>query len=154
MEWTPNKSQHIKLTLEKKILPPLLPGFELATFRSRGRRSYQQAISVMTIRGIACTKHSLVSQLTGRTQRFPRRLSLSGAKKKKKTTQTCRVTVCAITEDLLLFNNRNSTRHYKASFVISSFNFHHCYPFGKDMVKEDEFLCESLPQFLTQHKEM
>ena len=45
-EWerTPNKSQHIKLTLEKKILPPILLGFELATFRSRGRRSYQQAI--------------------------------------------------------------------------------------------------------------
>ena len=34
-----NKSQHIKLTLEKKILPPLLPGFELTTFRSRARRS-------------------------------------------------------------------------------------------------------------------
>ena len=43
VEWTPNKSQHTKLTLEKKILPPLLPGFELATFRSRVRRSYQQA---------------------------------------------------------------------------------------------------------------
>ena len=41
---TPNKSQHIKLTLEKKILPPLLPGFELATFRSRVRDSYQPAI--------------------------------------------------------------------------------------------------------------
>ena len=25
-------SQHTKLTLEKKILPPLLPGFDLATF--------------------------------------------------------------------------------------------------------------------------
>ena len=44
MERTPNKSQHTKLTLEKKILPPLVPGFELATFRSRVRRSYQQAI--------------------------------------------------------------------------------------------------------------
>ena len=31
------------LFLEKKILPPLLPGFELATFRSRVRRSNQQA---------------------------------------------------------------------------------------------------------------
>ena len=41
-----DKSQHIKLTLEKKILPPLRPGFELATFRSRDRRSYQQAIPV------------------------------------------------------------------------------------------------------------
>ena len=36
--------QHTKLTLEKKILPPLLPGLELATFGSRVRRSYQQAI--------------------------------------------------------------------------------------------------------------
>ena len=35
MERTPNKSQHTKLTVEKKILRPLLPGFELATFRSR-----------------------------------------------------------------------------------------------------------------------
>ena len=46
VERTPNKSQHTKLTLEKKILPPLLPGFELATFRSRLRRSNQQAIPV------------------------------------------------------------------------------------------------------------
>ena len=38
-----NKSQHTKLTLEKKILPQLLPGFELATFRSRVQRSNQQA---------------------------------------------------------------------------------------------------------------
>ena len=42
MERTPNKSQHTKLTVEKKILPPLLPGFELA-FRSRVLRFYQQA---------------------------------------------------------------------------------------------------------------
>ena len=44
MERTPNKSQHAKLTLEKKILLPLPLGFELATFRSRVRRSNQQAI--------------------------------------------------------------------------------------------------------------
>ena len=41
--YCPNKSQHTKLTLEKKILPPLLPGFELATFRSRVRHSSKQA---------------------------------------------------------------------------------------------------------------
>ena len=41
-----NKSQHRKLTLEKKILPPLLQGFEPATFRSRVRHSplYQYTI--------------------------------------------------------------------------------------------------------------
>ena len=33
-----NKSQHRKLTLEKNILPPLLPGLEPGTFRSRLRR--------------------------------------------------------------------------------------------------------------------
>ena len=32
VEQTTNKSQHTKLILEKKILPPLLPGFELTTF--------------------------------------------------------------------------------------------------------------------------
>ena len=44
LERTPSKSQHTKLTLGKKILPPLLPGSELATFRSRVRHSNQQAI--------------------------------------------------------------------------------------------------------------
>ena len=33
------ESQHRNLTLEKKILSPLLSGLELATFRSRVRRS-------------------------------------------------------------------------------------------------------------------
>ena len=44
VERTPNKSWHTKLTLEKKILPPLLLGFELATFQSQIQRSNQQAI--------------------------------------------------------------------------------------------------------------
>ena len=39
LEWTLNKSQHTKLTLEKKILPPLLPEFKLATFWSRKKSS-------------------------------------------------------------------------------------------------------------------
>ena len=39
-----NKSQHRKLTLEKKILPPLQQGFEPATFQSRVRRSNHWAI--------------------------------------------------------------------------------------------------------------
>ena len=39
-----NKSQHRKLTLEKKILLPLLQGFEPATFRSRVWRSNHWAI--------------------------------------------------------------------------------------------------------------
>ena len=34
-----NKSQHRKLNLEKKILPPLLSGLETETLRSRVRRS-------------------------------------------------------------------------------------------------------------------
>ena len=29
----PNKSQHTKLSVEKKILPPPLPGFKLAAFQ-------------------------------------------------------------------------------------------------------------------------
>ena len=39
-----NKSQHRKLTQEKKILPPLLQGFEPVTFRSRVRRSNHRTI--------------------------------------------------------------------------------------------------------------
>ena len=47
VERTPNKSRHTKLTLEKKIFPPLLPGFELATFRSRVRCCNQQAVPTL-----------------------------------------------------------------------------------------------------------
>ena len=39
-----NKSQHRKSTLEKKILPPFLQGFEPATFQSRVWRSNHWAI--------------------------------------------------------------------------------------------------------------
>ena len=45
MERTPNKSQHTKFSLEKKILAPPLQGFEPAAFRSRVQRSNQQAIT-------------------------------------------------------------------------------------------------------------
>ena len=38
------KSQHTKLTVEKKFPPPPLPEFELATFRLRVRRSNQRAV--------------------------------------------------------------------------------------------------------------
>ena len=39
-----NKSQHRKLTLEKKIIQPLQQGFEPTTFQSRVRRSNHWAI--------------------------------------------------------------------------------------------------------------
>ena len=39
-----NKSQHGKSTLENKTLPPLLQGFEPATFQSRVRRSNLWAV--------------------------------------------------------------------------------------------------------------
>ena len=41
---TPNKTQHTKLTPAKKILPLLLLGFELLTFRLQVQGSYQQAV--------------------------------------------------------------------------------------------------------------
>ena len=37
VKWTPNMSQHRKLTLENKILPPSLLGFKLATFDSNSQ---------------------------------------------------------------------------------------------------------------------
>ena len=46
VERTPNKSHHTKLALEKKLLPPLLPGFKLPIFWSWGRHSYQQTIYI------------------------------------------------------------------------------------------------------------
>ena len=49
-----NKSQHRKSTLEKKILPPLLPGLEPMTFRSRVRRSNHWAIPAPHWKWNAC----------------------------------------------------------------------------------------------------
>ena len=43
------KSEHRKLTLEKKILPPLLRGLELRIFRSRVRRSNHWTYPVWTV---------------------------------------------------------------------------------------------------------
>ena len=51
VEWTLKKSQHTKLTLEKKILLPLLPRFKLATFPSWVWHSYGQAIQVTSYPG-------------------------------------------------------------------------------------------------------
>ena len=45
-----NKSQHWKLTLEEKILPPLLPGLEPATFRPRVRRRRSTTLAISTLR--------------------------------------------------------------------------------------------------------
>ena len=42
-----NKSQHRKLTPEKKIIPPILQRFEPATFQSRVRRSNYWAIPAL-----------------------------------------------------------------------------------------------------------
>ena len=58
VERTPNKSQHTKLTVEKKILLPLLLGFELTIFWSRVWCSNQQAIPAPT-KGVVsyCLKH-------------------------------------------------------------------------------------------------
>ena len=47
-----NKRQHRKLTLEKKILPPLQQGFEPATFQSRVQRSNHWAIPA-PIKGVS-----------------------------------------------------------------------------------------------------
>ena len=53
VERAPNKSQHTKLTLENKVLQPLLPRYELATFQSPIQCSNQQAIPAPTCE-IAC----------------------------------------------------------------------------------------------------
>ena len=45
-----NKSQHRKLTLEKTILPPFLPGLEPETFQSRVCRSNHGAIHAPQLR--------------------------------------------------------------------------------------------------------
>ena len=50
-----NKSQHRKLTLEKKIFPPLLLGLEPGTFRSRVRRSNHWAIPALHHSYSMCT---------------------------------------------------------------------------------------------------
>ena len=43
-----NKSQHRKLTLDKKILPPLLQGLEPATFQSRSTHTHTHTLLIIT----------------------------------------------------------------------------------------------------------
>ena len=62
-----NQCQHRKLTLEKKILPPLLQGFEPATFRSRVQRSNPWAIPVpnyVCSRGSWCCLYGQLNRFT------------------------------------------------------------------------------------------
>ena len=58
VERTPNKSQHTQLTMEKKILHSFLPRLELATFRSRVRRSYRQAFTASRWQGSVPNRQS------------------------------------------------------------------------------------------------
>ena len=56
VERTRTKSRHTKLILEKKILPLLLLGLELATFWSRVWRSNQQALPASSYVILYCLK--------------------------------------------------------------------------------------------------
>ena len=76
MERTPNKSQHTKLTLEKKILPPLLPGFELATFdHESGALTSKLSRFAVMIHSTTCFGAYLY--LVGTQHGNPHRLSLT-----------------------------------------------------------------------------
>ena len=69
-----NKSEHRKLTLEKKILPPLQQGFEPATFRSRVRRSNHWAIPApqTTRNGVRWTEINIAMTVTHAYPRAPK----------------------------------------------------------------------------------
>ena len=85
-----NKSQHRKLTLEKKILPPLQQGFEPATFRSRVRRSNHWAIPAPQTCGQQQSSYTPNSTSAGGTGEGGHihlvdwTLSVAATKKKKK----------------------------------------------------------------------
>ena len=59
-----NRSQHRKLTLEKKILPPLQQGFKPATFRSRIWRSNHWAIQQADTGRPKTQSHEFTNQTT------------------------------------------------------------------------------------------
>ena len=98
VERTQNKSQHTKLTLEKKIPPPPLPGFDLATFRSRVRRSYKQAIPVGSRSAFShlafClklpTRKSAQWRLTNSVNLLYSSVSICLLRKKEKKKRLCR----------------------------------------------------------------
>ena len=104
MDWTSNKSQHTKLTLEKKIHPPLLPGFELATFRSRVRRSKQQAIPAPTTTGT-----TIITDDDDYDFLFPFFLSCKGGGREEKEQQQKKKRMTSDTQ---------RTFQYKVSFKI------------------------------------
>ena len=70
VERTPNKSQHTKLTLEKKIPPPFLPGIKLETFRSWGRCSFNK-LSRLDLTGTTTSTFFFFLTKSGMTLQFP-----------------------------------------------------------------------------------
>ena len=103
-ERTPNKSQHRKLTLEKNNFPPLLPGLELATFRSRVRSFYQQATPAAHGRqNAAGCSHSLDDKQTKRTTNAKRQQQEELIKTQRKQNWA-----------------RSTTTDYSMSFLISN----------------------------------
>ena len=72
MEQTPNKSRQIKLTPEKKILLPLLPGFELATFPSQVQHSTSKLSLLPTyfVNNLLNDKHLFLATIQHRRNHY------------------------------------------------------------------------------------
>ena len=73
-----NKSQHRKLTLEKKILPPLLQGFKPATFRSQAWHSNHRAIPNPITAITICNSSTPMMKVQKKNQPFWNKYSKCG----------------------------------------------------------------------------
>ena len=69
VEQTPNKSQHTKLTLEKKIFPLLLPGFKLKLFDHKSGTLTSKLSQLPTV--LSYTEMKGWSRKTVFEKRFP-----------------------------------------------------------------------------------
>ena len=126
VERTSNKSQYTNLTLEKKILPSLLPGFEFATFRSRVRRSYQHR---STKTETAWSSNPAVIK----TRRTEKRKDDDRMTRSKCLSSTVRCTkcfhACLVTSLPLIIQLSNRLNAYSVTSlprVFSASKVHHC----------------------------
>ena len=87
-----NGSQHRKSTLEKKILPPLLPGLEPDTFRSRVRHSNHWAIPAPQL--YCCVKRNAIN-----SHSYPSHMSLVSWRSLPNTSQTLAAPMYCFTSD-------------------------------------------------------
>ena len=125
VERTLNRSQHTKLTLEKKMLVLLLPGLEVATFWSWVRRSNQQAIPALANRRMANSVDPVLGHHTSQERQPAAVPELSNDQPHQPPKQNQNITFCYIlwTADPFATKLGLLAHHHKQDCLVKGLNY-------------------------------